>query len=124
MKKLRSFVTWVKEHAVELGVVVGSIISGILLWGSYNRPHKNVKESIKTKVALEKTKLTEKKVNERMSKLDKLSLEKVNLDREIREQKARVLAASKNVKETRDEVDRLSDEDIADKFNDLYRKFH
>jgi hypothetical protein len=105
---------WVKEHWQILLGALGAIIAGLLAWGAYERKIGRLKDAVEVEKTVSEVKRLEAKNTVLQKQEDKAGKKDLQLEKKIQ-------TAKKKVVEVRENVDARTDQEIADRFNQLYR---
>lgn len=105
---------WTKEHWYIVVGALGAIIGGFLVFGSMSRKVDKLKDAVKVEKALSDVKRLEAK-SEQLVKQESAVAKK---DEAIAK---KIIAVKKQAVKVREDVDTRSDQEIADRFNELYR---
>ena len=105
---------WIKEHWYVIVGAIGALVGGFIVYGSMHRKVGTLKDAVKVEKALSDIKRLEAKsaVLEKQEKT--VEKKDVALKKQIVETKRKAVKA-------REDVDNRSDQEIADRFNELYR---
>lgn len=105
---------WMVEHwQITLGAI-GAIFAAWLAWGAYNRKIGKLKDTIEVEKAVSEVKRLEAKSAELVKREKAADKKDIALDTKIAETKKKAV-------EVREDVSNRSDQEIADRFNELYR---
>jgi hypothetical protein len=105
---------WVRDHwQIVVGALV-ALIGGFLAWGAYNRKVGKLKDAVEVEHAVSEVKRLEAK-SEVLKKQEKIEEKKDK----VLEQK--IVKTKKKAVKARENVDERTDQEIADRFNELYR---
>jgi 23S rRNA pseudoU1915 N3-methylase RlmH len=105
---------WMREHVEAVLVAVGALVLGFLAWGAYKRKVDRLTDAVKVErarvqvAALEATRRSHEVRAEELAKEEATLTEAIN-------------AAQREAVAVREETKGKSDEEIAARFNQLYR---
>jgi len=114
MTGLKKAWEWIKEHWYVVVGAIGALVGGFIVYGSMHRKVGNLKDAVKVEHALGEVKRLEAKsaVLEKQEK--QVAKKDVALEKKIVETKKKAV-------KVREDVDQRTDQEIADRFNELYR---
>lgn len=114
MTGLKKTWEWIKDHWYIVVGAIGALIGGFVVYGSMHRKVGSLKDAVKVEKALGEVKRLEAKsaVLEKQEKA--VEKKDVVLEKKIVEEKRKAVKA-------REDVDQRTDQEIADRFNELYR---
>jgi hypothetical protein len=105
---------WIKEHwQIVLGAL-GAIIAGWLAWGAYSRKVGKLKDAVEVEKAVSDVKRLE-------AKREVLEKQEQAVEKKDVELEQRIVETKKKAVKVRENVNQRSDQEIADRFNELYR---
>lgn len=105
---------WIREHVEAVAVAVVAVALGFLAWGAYRRKVDRLNDAIKVERARVQVAGLEAKREAHEKRADELAREDVKLTKSIE-------AAQREAVAVREDVKGKTNEEIAARFNDLYR---
>ena len=114
MNSLKKAWEWTKEHWYIVIGAIGALIGGFIVYGSMNRKVGTLKDAVKVEHALGEVKRLEAKSAVLEEQEKAVTKKDVALEKKIVETKKKAV-------QVREDVNQRTDQEIANRFNELYR---